>query len=227
MNMNVRLLDPIALFKHCASFQEDSDAWAEFLHRYATKMKHFIHGAVRQVLKGYTYPSNSVEFQESDLFQNAIIRLVENNCAAMKRFSGTSENALLAYLAVICRSAVLDEIRHNTAHKRRRPTAMDTNESIANTNPLQLMSHSECERTILLDELMSFARHTTRSHSGNVSHRDQLVFQLHYFEGLSHNQIAQCEGVNLTKAGVEKLLKRLVERVQFLATSRQPEETLQ
>ena len=176
---------------------------------------------------GCAYPSDSAEFQESDLFQNIIVRLVENDCAAMKRFSGTSEDALLAYLAVICRSAVLDIIRRNSAYKRRRPVSMENNQSIVNADSPQLINYSQSERNILMSELMSFARHTAQSHSGNVSQRDQLVFRLHFFDGLSHSQIARCKGVNLTKAGVEKLLNRLIERVQFLASSRRSAEMVQ
>jgi RNA polymerase sigma factor (sigma-70 family) len=225
--MNVCLLDPIELFKLCAADRENSDAWVEFLRRYTAKIKHFIHGAMRLTLRGCAYPSDSAELQESDLFQNIIVRLVENDCAAMKRFSGTSENDLLAYLAVICRSAVLDVTRRSAAYKRRRPAGMENNQSIVNANSLQLMSYSQSERDILMSELMSFARHAAQSHSGNVSQRDQLVFQLHFFDGLSHSQIAQCKGVNLSKTGVEKLLNRLVDRVQFLASSRRSAETIQ
>jgi RNA polymerase sigma factor (sigma-70 family) len=225
--MNINLLDSIELFRVCAAHREDSDAWAEFLRRYTAKIKHIIHGAVRQALGGYAYPNDSASFQESDLFQNIIIRLVENDCAVMKRFSGTTEDTLLAYLAIICRSTVLDDMRHNAACKRRRPAGMENKEAIVNANYLRRMSHSECERSILVGELMSFACQTARCHSGNLSHRDQLVFQLHFFDGLSSSQIARCKGVNLTKAGVEKLLNRLVERVQFLASSGRSEETLQ
>jgi len=225
--MNVCLLDPIELFQFCAAHREDPDAWAEFLRRYAAKIKHFIRGAVWQALRGCAYTNDSAALQESDLFQNIIVRLVENDCAAMKRFSGASEGALLAYLAVICRSAVLNEVRHSAAFKRRRPDSIENAESAMNADSRRLTNHSEGERAILMGELMSFARHTTRAHSGNISHRDQLVFQLHFFDGLSYGQIARCEGINLTRAGVEKLLNRLVERVQILASSGRSREMLQ
>jgi DNA-directed RNA polymerase specialized sigma24 family protein len=117
-------LDPVDLFQICASNRENSEAWSEFLRRYAVKLKFFIRGTLRQVLghsgdPGFSITSSGI--QELDLFQNAIVRLVENDCAAMKRFSGTSENELLAYLAVICRSTVLDTLRRNNALKRRSP----------------------------------------------------------------------------------------------------------
>jgi RNA polymerase sigma factor (sigma-70 family) len=220
--VELRLLDPLELFQICAADRENSNAWSEFLRRYTNKIKYFIQGTLRQVL-GYTALQNNSTatgcIQESDLFQNAIVRLVENDCAAMKRFSGKSENDLLCYLAVICRSSVLDTLRRNSALKRR-PTAAEKDEfTMVSAGSLRQTNHFEFERKILLHEIVSLTQHTIQSHSGDVSTRDQLVFNLHFFDGLSYGQIAQCKGVNLSKAGVEKLLKRLLDRVQTLASS--------
>jgi RNA polymerase sigma factor (sigma-70 family) len=229
LDAKLRILDPVELFQLCAFNRENSDAWSEFLRRYTAKLKHFIHGTLRQVFGYSAYQNDSTRLgiQESDLFQNAIVRLVENDCAAMKRFSGTSENELLAYMAVICRSAVLDVLRRDSAFKRR-PAVIESEESImGSADSHRRIDHSGFEREILVRELMALARHTIGSHHGNVSDRDQLVFELYFFNGLSFSQIAQCRGINLSKAGVEKLLKRLVGRVQTLASSGKSEETLQ
>lgn len=221
----LRVTDAVELFHMCASDRDNDDAWAEFLRRYTVKLKHFIHGTLRQMVGNRISASAGV--QENDLYQNAIVRLVENNCAAMKRFSGSTEGELLAYLAVICRSAVLDTLRHHGALKRR-AVAGDNEKAAGETgNPLRFVDHAEFEREILLREVMSLTRNTINAYSGDVSDRDHLVFRLHYMYGLSYGQIAQCKGINLSKAGVEKLLKRLVGRVQTLATSGKSEETLQ
>jgi RNA polymerase sigma factor (sigma-70 family) len=225
--MDLQRLDSIELFHICAEDRGNSDAWTEFLRRYMTKIKYFIRGSMRQSIMGFAHPVDAAAFQENDFFQNVIVRLVENDCAAMKKFSGASENALLAYLAVICRSVVLDGMRYSAASKRRRPATAENGESIKYGDPASLTNDSGFDRQILIRELMSFVFHTTKMRSSEVSHRDLLIFQLHFFDGLSHSQIARCHGINLTKAGVEKALKRLVERVQFLASSRRPEETLQ
>jgi RNA polymerase sigma factor (sigma-70 family) len=227
-NIDVRLLDPIQLFQVCAADRENSDAWCEFLRRYGTKLKYFIQGTLRQT---FGYSANQHEtnggIQDSDLFQNAIMRLVENNCAAMKRFSGTSENELLAYLAVICRSSVLDTLRRSNALKRRH-TAPEGDESVlASAASRRFTDTLDFERAILLGEIVSITQSTIQSHSGDVSSRDRLVFKLHFFAGLSYSQIARCKGINLSKAGVEKLLKRLLGRVQILASSGKSEETVQ
>jgi DNA-directed RNA polymerase specialized sigma subunit len=118
-------------------------------------------------------------------------------------------------------------MRYSAAIKRRRPAFAENDESIGHRDPVYMANDSGFDRPILIQELMSFAFHHAKSHSGEISHRDQLIFQLHFSDGLSHSQIARCEGVNLTKAGVEKVLKRLVERVQSLASSGRSEETLQ
>jgi RNA polymerase sigma factor (sigma-70 family) len=161
--------------------------------------------------------------QESDLFQNAIIRLVENHCAAMRRFTGQSENELLAYLAVICRSVVLDALRHNQAAKRR-----GENDSAENVELAAPCRHSRAdhnfERQVLIRELVSLTQSTIESHSEGAE-RDRLVFDLHFLQGLSFGQISQCKGVNLSKAGVEKLLKRMIARVQLLALPAKSSET--
>ena len=115
-------LNSIDLFQKCAADREDSALWSEFLNRYSSRLKQFIRGMLRQVFGSSAYTSNAFVLggiQESDLFQNIIVRLVENNCAAMKRFSGSTEEELLAYLAVISRSVVMDAVRRHKAIKRR------------------------------------------------------------------------------------------------------------
>jgi RNA polymerase sigma factor (sigma-70 family) len=230
VELRLNLLDPVELFLLCAADRENSDVWAEFLRRYGAKLKYFIQGTLRQVI-GYSanpnYAITSGVIQEGDLFQNAIVRLVENDCAAMKRFSGTTETELMAYLAVICRSSVLDTLRRNSALKRRTPVIGPEEPVVDSTGSHQFTDSSRFERRILARELASLFCHTIKSHSGSVSNRDRLVFKLHFFDGLSYSQIAQCGGVNLSKAGVEKLLKRLVDRVQTLAVSGKSGETLQ
>jgi RNA polymerase sigma factor (sigma-70 family) len=228
--MDLHLLDAINLFRLCAENREDTNAWSEFLRRYTAKLKYFIRGALRQAAGYGRNPQNPIasgSIQELDLFQNVIVRLVENDCAAMKRFSGEAENDLLAYLAVICRSTVLDIVRRNNALKRRTSSA-ETEDVLRNADSAGRFSdHTGLERGILARELVNLFACTIRSHSGEVSERDQLVFRLHFFDGLSYSQISQCKGINLSKAGVEKLLKRLVDRVQILASAGGPKDTVQ
>lgn len=208
----------VELFHICASDRENSDAWSEFLCRYSGKIKYFIRGAIRQFLGFSEYlndPASAASMQESDLFQNIILRLVENDCAAMKRFSGKTEDEVLAYIAVISRSTVIDALRRSKAIKRRTTVADDERPKIVpSAGFCKIIDNKGLERSILANELLSLVRQTIRSKSGRASTRDQLVFELHFLDGLSFSQISECKGINLSKAGVEKLLRRLIGRVQ-------------
>lgn len=226
----LKLLDAVELLQICAADRQNSGAWSEFLRRYSGKIKFFISGTLRKYPPSYVGGPDftaSHGIQESDLFQNVIIRLVENDCAVMKKFSGKTEGDLLAYLAVICRSSVLDSLRRNSACKRRPANPAVRESFLASIGFQNPAIPPEFERDILVNELAALARKTITSHSGHVSGRDQLIFDLHFFDGLSCSQIAQCRGIKLSKAGVEKLLKRLVGRVQDLASPGKSEEMLQ
>lgn len=224
----MRSLGAIELFLLCAADKKNSEAWAEFFSRYSVKLKYFISGTLRQ-LGGSLSGRGSVfsgGIQESDLFQNAVLRLVENDCAAMRRFSGESENEMLAYLAVICRSSVLDTLRRNTAVKRGFDQDTYREVDAVSSSRYSNVNNSELEQRVLIRELVSLTQQTIYSNSSQLSERDQLVFDLHYFHGLSFSQISQCRGINLSKSGVEKLLKRLISRVQDLALAGKSRETL-
>ena len=116
--------DPIAietveLVSLCAQDTGNSALWSELLRRITPKIKTFIRGTLRQNRGGSFGPSDapllSGGFQESDLFQNTIVRLVQNDCAVMRRFSGITEEEFMAYLAVITRSVVSDFLRRQTS----------------------------------------------------------------------------------------------------------------
>jgi RNA polymerase sigma factor (sigma-70 family) len=211
-------LHAVELFHVCASDRDNSDLWSELLSRYTGKIKYFIRGAIRQFLGSSGHMNDSttaVSMQESDLFQNTILRLVENNCAAMKRFSGKTEDELLAYLAVISRSTVIDALRRAKAIKRRTAVADDEMpKAVSSVNFCKIIDNKGLERAVLANELISLVRQSINSKSGRTSTRDQIVFELHFLDGLSFSQISKCRGINLSKTGVEKLLKRLIGRVQ-------------
>ena len=224
----MRSLDAIELFRICAADTENSEAWSEFLRRYSVKIRYFIKGTLRQLSASSS--SNIQVFQdgtqESDLFQNAIIRLVANDCAAMRRFSGKDECELLAYLAVICRSTVLDTLRGANAARRGTDREAAANAEIAFFGQQHPASHDVLDRRILLRELASFTQNTREPELEKTMNRDRLVFDLHFLHGLSYSQISQCKGIDLSKAGVEKLLKRVIARVQILAGERKLNETV-
>lgn len=217
-------LHPVELFSRCAADRTDAVVWSEFLRRYVHKIKYFIRGTLRRTFGTESDPGVFVvrgAVQESDLLQNFILRLVENDCAVMKRFSGTTEDELLAYLAVIARSVVIDTLRRlrvfqGSAHA---PEARPDDDPENDCSYSDVADDSDLERGVLAHELASLTQRTLKSLSGPALSRDKLVCDLYFTHDLSFRQIAECSGINLTKGGVEKLLNRLIDRVRTSASA--------
>jgi RNA polymerase sigma factor (sigma-70 family) len=215
---NIRELNTLALVSVCASDTQNAVAWTEFVRRFAPKIRVFIRGTLRQSVRhpapspGIPAPEEAA--QENDLFQNTIVRLVENSCAALKRFTGESESDFLAYLAVVSRSAVRDFLRRRSATKR--PLSLVPNGPRKTGDIPAPAKDPQLEREILGRELMALSERAIRSLSAESYERDWLIFQLYYYDDLSIHQIAQCRGVDLSKAGVEKVLNRMKERVRSI-----------
>jgi RNA polymerase sigma factor (sigma-70 family) len=220
-------LPAVELFLRCASDRGDSESWSEFLQRYGTKIKQFIRGTLRQDFGSAVDMNGSVlGVHETDLFQNTILRLVDNDCAVMKRFSGTSESELMAYLAVISRCVVRDTMRWHKASKRQAVVEeFGKSEEDPAHHPDPQTGNPGFDR-VLVREVLSLACQAIASSYPETSSRDQLVFDLHFSHGLTPRQIAECKGVNLSKGGVEKLLNRVVDRVRALASAGKPEATI-
>src|SRR5881628_1747046 len=85
-------VEPLELWSRCARDTTNAALWTEFLRRFTPKISLFIKTTLRQSLPSSSFNSNASTIsggaQESDLVQMTITRLVQNDCAAMKRFSG-------------------------------------------------------------------------------------------------------------------------------------------
>jgi RNA polymerase sigma factor (sigma-70 family) len=211
VSRNVRELDWLSLVSLCADDTQDAALWSEFVRRFTPKIKQFISGTLRQSTAN---PSEAFSLmggvQENDLFQNTILRLVENNCAALKRFSGTLESDFLAYLAVISRSAVRDSLRRQRALKRPLSVVPVWQTETSGTPSLadSAAEIPHAERTLLAREVVQLSERMIRSLSGKSSDRDWLVFKLHYYDDMPASQ---------------KVLNRLTERVRTLVAVDRPE----
>ncbi|HYK91893.1 MAG TPA: sigma-70 family RNA polymerase sigma factor [Acidobacteriota bacterium] len=228
MSGEYRELDSLRLVVLCASDTQNAALWSEFVRRFAPKIRMFIRGTLWQSSGSVGALPDAPMFasgvQENDLFQNTIIRLVENDCAALKRFTGTSEGDFLAYLAVISRSAVRDHLRHRNIRSSPISLVPGLNDkSPAKYAPAELQ---QLEKRVLAREVMRLSQRSIRSLSGESGGRDWLIFQLYYVDGLSIDQITRCNGIELSKAGVEKVLNRLKKRLQSLVSTDRSEAVI-
>ena len=218
-------IDPVQLFSLCAEDTANSEFWGELLRRYTPPIKVFIRRCLGRGWGDADSRMSIGEVQESDLFQNVIVRLVKGDCAAMKQFSGEKEEDLLAYLAVITRSVVRDCQRSQWALKRasdRTDTQHLVTAHLQSLSPTESSDDHAIKRQLPSQEVVELSAKTLQFLPGPYLARDRLIFQLHFLHNLSADQIRQCKGINLSKAGVEKVLNRLKERIRA-ATSAGPD----
>ena len=220
-------IEPIKLFSLCAENAANSELWGELLRRYTPFIKVFIRRCLDRPWGDVNPHLSKDEVQESDLFQNVIVRLAKNGCAAMKQFSGEKEEDLLAYLAVITRSVVKECRRSLWALKRASDHPEMQNDVTAQLQSLSPTGSSEIrtiERHPPAGDALELNARSLQFLPGPYLARDRLIFQLYFVHNLSPDQIRQCKGINLSKAGVEKVLNRLKERIRVAQPAKQGAE---
>jgi len=205
-------LDSADLIFRCAEDTGDIAAWREFVRRFQPKIEQFIRGTLRQ--------EGSHEGQTPDLVQNTILRLVENDCIVLRRFSGSTDDEIHKYLAVISRSVVRDSLRRQRATKRSRVESSLDEAGVEAVDSKAALPEQHPDREILAREVASLGARVIRKESGEFTARDQLIFDLHFKQGLSTSEIAECSALGLSKSGVTDVLARLTNRLRTAAQAR-------
>ncbi len=213
------------LVSACAHDRTNAVLWTEFLRRYAPKIELFIRGTWRvSIMNSSPFADGALGgTQASDLLQSTVLRLVEHDCAAMKRFSGDSEDEWLAYLAVITRSVVRNVLKHQRRVKRGGKAEIRAFPSHGDEGELVReggSDHVAMERNLLAQEIRELSEQSIQNSDQEYSARNLLIFQLYFNHDLSAEQIAGCQGVNLSRAGVAKVIDRLKERIRGIVTER-------
>ncbi len=196
-------MECMELIRSCAQDRENAGHWTEFLIRYSAGVRQFI-GKARTLWHVRTCRSSCEIFggeDGSDLFQAVIVRLVENDCALMRRFSGRTEEEWLAYLASMSYATVRKSVRRQGRLKRR-----------AHNDYLRSANYRDPERRILAMEIIALCERITSNLHARQSSRDRLLFLLYFVDDLSLSQIAKCEG--LSKSAVQEAISRLINRIR-------------
>jgi RNA polymerase sigma factor (sigma-70 family) len=226
--MNRHQAECSRLVADCARDTGNDIMWREFLIRYSSRIKQFIKRACSlwSAAAGLSSGALPRAIQQSDLFQSVIVRLVKNECAVMKAFSGTSEDEWLAYLAAITSSVVCDMLRCQYRLKRlERATTLSWlfAECWQGAHLQKRNQHLETERIILAGEVRTLCERIIGNLSGKHSARDLLIFRLYFLHDLSISQISTCRAVDLSASGVRKVLHGLRSRVRNVITGNVPQ----
>ncbi len=124
---NTETVPPLTALSHCElislciTAMSTDPVWIEFERRFDSWLKRYINSAWNK--SGQDTTTNWYFHQYlSDWVQEVYLSLLKNNCQALKRFRGTTDNSFLAYLAVIATNVVRQQLRKSAAHKRRGET---------------------------------------------------------------------------------------------------------
>lgn len=184
------------LVKRCANSLNNNSAWLEFFSRYKQCIYYtIIHECQKNEVKKYCF-----QFEETvkDLVQDVYLKILENDCKALKQFRGESENSVYSYLKMIAKNVVKNYITKMQAQKRPQvEISLDTPIMLTDENePIYYKdrkkstsfdTEQEFRLTILKEEI---EYRLAKLLTGRKKKRNKLICQLHIYNGFSANEIA-------------------------------------
>jgi len=197
-------LDAAELVRQCARDLQNEELWQQFYSRYKRKILLFLLRAFRMT-GGHS--DEFVRFAD-DWLQEVFTKLVQNEGHVIRSFRGTTEVSVNAFLASIALSIVVDQLRSQSALRRRA--------QVVPLDQLQDVSSPRVDpvaRFSALLELIDVEKALRTDEESKNPERDLLIFKLHFVEGLSAREIASIPYLKLTTSGSEKVLSRVRNRL--------------
>ena len=178
-------------------------AWEEFSRRYDPGIVCTIN---RRAARWGEY---SVDIRH-DLYQDVYLKFIEKDFRTFRlMIESTPEEKYGPYLNVVAAHVVDDHFKSRKADKR------GSGKAAANLSDLEGLipsrgygSVSEMERDLLKKEIVQAMA------AMKISEQDQTIFKLHYFQGLTAEEIAALPTMKLTVKGVESALKRVRDKLR-------------
>ena len=178
------------------------DLWVEFWHRFQP----VIARTVRRRIVRYTRWVDPGRVD--DLVQETFLKILKDDCKALRHFEFRHENALPSLLKVMAANVVEDKIRSEIAGKKgggQEPEDID--------NLLQPPSdRSRAVGSIFNGIRMNEIEHCLQKRKADANfNRDYKMFWLYYRDGFTALEISQLPDIGLKNVkGVESALLRLI-----------------
>lgn len=208
-------LSNVMLVRQCAEFSSRQELWQEFQRRFLGDLRRWALQAVRKyALKEIAHYREAVD----DLVQEVFLRLLHNDYQALREFRGNTDEALGAYLRVITQHMALNRLREGRAQKR--PQFARSLDENPNDGSGDFTSHAYRETAVSDDEHERL--HDLQEHlnyyldlvlRGPQKHRDKLLFQLCFFDGMSAEEIANMPSIDMKPHAVEMAIHRVCKRL--------------
>jgi len=206
-NVATRLnLTACELLAECARDLRNAAVWDEFYSRYRRKILTYLWRAFSMA------GGRSDEFLRcaDDWVQDVFTKLVQNDGHVVRSFRGLTDISVNAFLASIAVSTVIDQQRSRKAARRHAHLV-----SLEDLPEFKSYVRDSDSRIKALLDLIDVERILKEDEHSKNPDRDLLIFQLHFVEGLTAQEIASIPNFKLTASDLEKVLTRLRNRVVF------------
>lgn len=178
----------------------DQDAWREFIARYRAVM-------YSSILKVLDARHQSAERAE-DIFQDILLKLLTDDCRALRRFEGRSRTS--TWLARIAINAAIDAVRRQKAQREMPDRTLDDEgessaEEVLKRIPVDARIPEGVESRELALRLLS-----------HLEERDSLILKMYFYGGLKEREIAELLGMPLNSLSSRKA--RALEKLRAAAS---------
>lgn len=207
--MNLKKLNNIELIKRCAQEPFNRKVWAEFYNRFDERIWLVVYRECNA--KGIVKYDSQYREAIQDLVQDVYVRLIDDNCKALKNFVGASENSIYSYLGIIAKNVVNNYIAKMSAQKRMSfekliSTNLPKDEKIFIKYKVKA-SYSdlddEISLAVLKEEIDVILNKILKSRD---KERDKLIFKLHFYEGFSVEDLAEKFHFGLSSKRISNLI---------------------
>lgn len=189
--MDLQALSNQELIQRCLA--SDQIVWTEFLRRFERPISMVVIRTLRRRLR----PTPTLV---EDLVQNTYLKLLDDNCKALRTFKAQHENSIYGYLQVMASNITQDYLRKLDAKKRDSRIEQDIEEL-----PPDLISDSSATRKAEhRTEIRQVEERLKRITTGT----EQEIFWLYNRWGLTAKEISQIFQMNIKS--VENMLARIL-----------------
>jgi RNA polymerase sigma-70 factor, ECF subfamily len=191
------------LISACAAGEEA--AWLEFIARFETAIRVSI---LRVARRWGAIPQECVD----DLLQDSYLKLCADRFSRLYSFAVDHPQAVESYVRTIAVNVANDCFKANRTLKRGGGETIQLIEFVEpKAPPADQGGVQTITREVLLREIDSCLQICT---DGPSKKRDQLIFWLHYRQGMSADAIASIPAIGLSLKGVESVLFRLTRLIR-------------
>jgi RNA polymerase sigma factor (sigma-70 family) len=177
-------------------------AWREFIQRFHKDVCRTIYYQRKEL--GYATDSAHVE----DLAQEVYVKLLHNDCRALRNFRSDYEHAIHKYLKKTAISVVYTDYQRDFTIKRQPPggkVSLDAMMDLGIIPPAPVdssgLDHIKSEIKDCLDTILRESRHATR---------DRLIMKFRIFEGFKPEEIISHLGFKISLKRIANIIAEIL-----------------